>query len=81
MVSQKGHHGNSKPIQEWSWHKTKDSNRTKNEGLGSIDHNIGVDGKSDCKGDDIVNKNDIDDSFEDFIKHFQVSVQDDNTNH
>ena len=46
-----------------------------------VDQNVRVDDKRDGKGDDVIDEDKVDYVFEDFVKHFQVGVQENKTSY
>ena len=46
-----------------------------------VDKDVRVNGKCNGKGDDVIDEDKVDYVFEDFVKHFQVSVQENKTSY
>ena len=46
-----------------------------------VDQDVRVDDKRNGKGDDVIDEDKVDYVFEDFVKHFQVGVQENKTSY
>ena len=81
MIPQEWHHGYSKWGEEQRRAIWNHTHWTQDKGSWINHRNVAIYGDSDWKSNDIVDQDNIDDSFEFFLENLQISVQYDETSH